>query len=106
MTVERSVGLVGLGLVGQALGKRLCAQGWRTIGFDVRAEACDAFKAAGGEVVNSLADLGRSCSEVVLAVFDTRGVIDVLEAPGALLDAGHRVEGVIDCSTGSPEELQ
>ena len=40
------VGLIGLGLVGQALGERLRAQGWRTIGYDIREEARDAFEAA------------------------------------------------------------
>lgn len=102
----RVVGLVGLGLVGQALGQRLRAQGWRTLGWDLRAEARDAFAAAGGEVASDLAALGRACDEVVLAVFDTGGVIDVLESAEGLLSAGHRLRAVIDCSTGSPDELE
>ena len=100
------VGLVGLGLVGQALGRRLRAQGWRTIGWDIRPEARHAFAQAGGEVASDLASLGRACEEVVLAVFDTQGVIDVLESPGALLAQGHRVGAIVDCSTGSPVELE
>jgi 3-hydroxyisobutyrate dehydrogenase-like beta-hydroxyacid dehydrogenase len=39
-------------------------------------------------------------------VFDTRGVIDVLESDDGLLAAAHRVAGVIDCSTGAPDELE
>lgn len=100
------VGLVGLGLVGQALGRRLRAQGWRTLGWDIRSEARDAFAAAGGEVASDLAAMGRACEEVVLAVFDTRGVIDVLESADGLLVADHRVQAAIDCSTGSPDELE
>lgn len=100
------VGLVGLGLVGQALGRRLRGQGWRTIGWDTRAEARDAFAAAGGEVAGGPQALGRACDQVVLAVFDTSGVVDVLEGPAGLLQAGHRVSAVIDCSTGSPGELE
>jgi 3-hydroxyisobutyrate dehydrogenase-like beta-hydroxyacid dehydrogenase len=106
MNTARLVGLVGLGLVGQALGQRLRGQDWRTIGYDIRAEARDSFISAGGEVADDLATLGRACSEVVLAVFDTPGVLEVLEAPGALLAPGHRVGAVIDCSTGSPEALE
>jgi 3-hydroxyisobutyrate dehydrogenase-like beta-hydroxyacid dehydrogenase len=102
----RVVGLVGLGLVGQALAKRLRAQGWRTLGWDIRGEARDAFGAAGGEVASDLAAIGRACDEVVLAVFDTRGVIDVLESRDGLLADDHRVQAVIDCSTGSPDELE
>jgi 3-hydroxyisobutyrate dehydrogenase-like beta-hydroxyacid dehydrogenase len=102
----RTVGIVGLGLVGQALGRRLRDQGWHTIGHDIRAEARDAFAAAGGEVASDVAALGRACEEVVLAVFDTNGVVDVLESPQGLLAEGSAVRGVIDCSTGSPDALE
>jgi 3-hydroxyisobutyrate dehydrogenase-like beta-hydroxyacid dehydrogenase len=106
VAAARIVGLVGLGLVGQALGRRLRAQGWRTVGYDIRPDACDAFVAAGGEAAQDLAAMGHECEQVVLAVFDTRGVLDVLESPQGLLASGHRVRGVIDCSTGSPGELE
>jgi 3-hydroxyisobutyrate dehydrogenase-like beta-hydroxyacid dehydrogenase len=102
----KSVGLVGLGLVGQALGNHLRAQGWQTVGWDIRPEARDAFASAGGDVADSLAALGRSCSEIVLAVFDTTGVIDVIESSDGLLAGGHRVKCIVDCSTGSPAELE
>jgi 3-oxoacyl-[acyl-carrier protein] reductase len=36
----RTIGIVGLGLVGQALAARLRPPGWRTVGHDVRPEAC------------------------------------------------------------------
>jgi 3-hydroxyisobutyrate dehydrogenase-like beta-hydroxyacid dehydrogenase len=106
MTQQRVAGLVGLGLVGQALGRRLRAQGWRTIGWDLRPEAREIFAVTGGEAAEDLAALGRACDEVVLAVFDTHGVIDVVESPGALLAPGHRVQAIIDCSTGSPDEIE
>jgi 3-hydroxyisobutyrate dehydrogenase-like beta-hydroxyacid dehydrogenase len=76
------------------------------MGWDIRPEARDAFAAAGGETARDLAEMGRACDEVVLAVFDTRGVIDVLESPTGLLAPGCRVQAVIDCSTGSPDELE
>jgi 3-hydroxyisobutyrate dehydrogenase len=103
---ERLIGIVGLGLVGQALGARLRAQGWRTLGFDLRAEAGAAFAEAGGMVATSLAGLGQAASCVLLAVFDTRGVLAVLEAEDGLLAPGHQVRQVLDCSTGSPQLLE
>lgn len=102
----KTVGLVGLGLVGQALGSRLRAQGWRTIGWDLRPEARDAFASAGSEIANDLPALGRTCSEIVLAVFDTKGVIDVVQSADGLLARGHSVQCIVDCSTGSPNELE
>ncbi|HET7837144.1 MAG TPA: NAD(P)-dependent oxidoreductase [Variovorax sp.] len=100
-----TIGIVGLGLVGQALGLRLRAAGWRTLGHDLRPEAVQAFEAAGGEGAGSLPALGRSVDTVVLAVFDTHGALQVLEGEPGLLGPGSRVGLVIDCSTGSPDLL-
>src|SRR3569832_266526 len=50
--------------------------------------------------------MGGDCEASVLAVFDTRGVLDVLESPQGLLGSGHRVRGVLECSTGSPDALE
>ena len=100
-----TIGIVGLGLVGQALGQRLRAAGWRTLGHDLRPEAVQAFEDAGGEGAGSLPALGRSVDTVVLAVFDTHGALQVLEGEPGLLGPGSRVGLVIDCSTGSPDQL-
>jgi len=100
-----TIGIVGLGLVGQALGQRLRAAGWRTLGHDLRPEAVQAFEDAGGEGAGSLPALGRSVDTVVLAVFDTHGALQVLEGEPGLLGPGSRVGLVIDCSTGSPDLL-
>ncbi|MBS0455084.1 MAG: NAD(P)-dependent oxidoreductase [Proteobacteria bacterium] len=101
-----TIGLIGLGLVGQAIAQRLRAGGVRTLGYDLRADAMVAFQQQGGETVGSLTQLGEQVDTVLLAVFDTRGVLDVVEGEGALLSGAHRVTCIVDCSTGSPDELQ
>ena len=103
--VEGPVGLVGLGLVGQALGCRLRQVGFQVMGFDRSDQACAAWSAAGGGLAQSAADLGQRCSKVVLAVFDTAGVLEVVEGPAGLLDGG-TLRTVIDCSTGDPQALE
>jgi 3-hydroxyisobutyrate dehydrogenase-like beta-hydroxyacid dehydrogenase len=105
--MERTpIGIVGLGLVGQSLGERLRSAGWPTLGFDLRAEAVAAFRQAGGSAAASVRELGTRCDCVLLAVFDTHGVIATVESQDGLLAPGHRVRTVIDCSTGSPELLE
>ena len=99
------VGLVGLGLVGTALGQRLTSAGFAVLGYDQREEARAAWAAAGGAVAHDLADLGARCGRAVLAVFDTVGVLQVLEGPGGLLQTGTPA-AVVDCSTGDPAALQ
>jgi len=98
---SNTIGLVGLGLVGRALAHRLSIAGCATIGFDRRDEACAEFVQSGGRVAQSLAELGTRCERVVLAVFDTAGVLEVVDA----LLGSPTVRAVIDCSTGDPDAL-
>ena len=100
------IGVVGLGLVGTALSQRLAAAGVRLLGFDRGSEAGAAWQQAGlGQQALSLQEMGQRCAAVVLAVFDTAGVLEVVEGPGGLLEGGV-TQVFIDCSTGDPEALQ
>ena len=100
--MKDAVGLVGLGLVGRALAHRLSIAGGTAIGFDRSAQACAEFAQGGGRVVASLAELGTHCEHVVLAVFDTAGVLEVVEG----LLGCTTLRAVVDCSTGDPDALQ
>lgn len=98
------IGIVGLGLVGQALAQRLAASGFGLMGFDRETPAREAWAAAGWPLATSLPALAAACDRVVLAVFDTAGVLAVVEGPAGLLASG-RQTAVIDCSTGDPDAL-
>ena len=98
------IGLVGLGLVGTALAARLKEAGYEVIGLDARPEACAAFAVAGGLLAASLPAMAAQTNCVLLAVFDTQGVLDVVEGKDGL--AGGTVRSFIDCSTGDPNALQ
>lgn len=96
------IGLVGLGLVGTALGARLVQAGFEVLGFDRDAAARARWP---GVLAASCDDIGRRCAVVVLAVYDTAGVIDATEGEHGLL-AGDTVRALIDCSTGDPDALR
>jgi 3-hydroxyisobutyrate dehydrogenase-like beta-hydroxyacid dehydrogenase len=99
------VGIVGLGLVGHALAQRLLDAGHPVIGFDLQEAARTALQRIGGEAVASLGEVGQRASCVLLAVFETADVLQVLEGEEGLLAPGHCVTTVIDCSTGEPVAL-
>lgn len=104
---QHPVGLIGLGLVGQAIAQRLHAAGIATLGYDIRAEAREAFAAHGFAVAATAKEVGTASPTVVLAVFDTAGVIDSVEgAQGLLAGSAPQTTLLIDCSTGDPELLQ
>lgn len=100
-----SIGLVGLGLVGRALGLRLAAAGLRPWGWDHAERARQAWMAEGHRLAGSLAELGHSGVPVVLAVYDSAGVLEVVEGAQGLLQGG-TPPAIVDCSTGDPDTLQ
>jgi len=72
------VGIIGVGLMGEVYVRRLVAAGFSVVGFDVNAER-NAQLAAWGARAGSLAEIARSCDPIVIAVFNTEQVEDVIE---------------------------
>ncbi len=96
----RTVGLIGLGLMGQALATRLIPAGFRVLGHDIDPAKGEKLEAMGGEAA-SLADVAK-CGIVVLAVFSTDQVEDVVE--NTLVPAGHG--NIVLCtSTCDPDRI-
>ena len=104
MRDSRPVGIVGLGLLGSALAHRLLA-GHVVHGFDIDAEKRAAFARLGGTPATSLAEIARDCSPILLAVFDTEQVEDVVEN-GLLPTLEPGADSIIVCiSTCDPERV-
>jgi 3-hydroxyisobutyrate dehydrogenase-like beta-hydroxyacid dehydrogenase len=101
MPTLRSVGLVGLGLMGEVYARRLIAAGFDVIGFDIDATRNEQLLRIGGRV-GPLADIARDCDPIVIAVFSTDQVEDVVER--ALLPAAAG-KTVICTSTCDPDQL-
>lgn len=105
-----TVGIIGLGLVGSAIARRLQGAGFTCVGFDIAVQACERFAAAGGKVATSARDVGQKAPVLITAVFDTKDVLNVIEGPNGALEGAGAIEGgkpqvIIDCSTGDPELL-
>jgi len=76
MTTARTIGIAGLGLLGRALAHRLLGAGYSPKGFDIDAGKTAAFAKAGGTAA-TLEGVAH-CDVVLLAVFDTNQVEDVV----------------------------
>ena len=79
------MGLVGIGLMGEALAVRLIGAGLSVVGFDNDPAKTARLAGLGGEAAASVGDLARRCDPIVLALFDTAQVEAVVE--GELLPA-------------------
>jgi len=102
MTTARQIGIAGLGLLGSALAHRLIGAGFSPKGFDIDAVKTAAFAGAGGTAA-TLDEIAR-CDVVLLAVFDTAQVEDVVE--NALLPAISGAPKTVLCaSTCDPDRI-
>ena len=79
MPDRNPVGIVGIGLLGQALAQRLLGAGFDVAGFDVDAAKNAKLLELGGRPATSVADLAERCDPIVLAVFSTDQVEEVIE---------------------------
>jgi 3-hydroxyisobutyrate dehydrogenase-like beta-hydroxyacid dehydrogenase len=105
MTSRMAVGLIGIGLLGQALAHRLRTAGFEIMGFDIDVAKTARLAELGGRPAASIADLARRCEPIVLAVFSTDQVEAVVE--GELLPAlGDGSGKVVLCaSTCDPDRI-
>ncbi len=101
MPPETPVGLIGIGLMGEVYARRLIAAGFGVIGFDVDPPRNERLVEIGGRAGSS-AEIARRCDPLVVAVFSTDQVEDVVErtlmpaAPGKI---------VICTSTCDPDRI-
>src|SRR3954471_16033752 len=95
MTARRTIGIAGLGLLGSALAHRLIGAGFDPKGYDIDGAKTAAFAKVGG-VAASLDEVTR-CDVVLLAVFDTDQVEDVVT--NALLPAATGASKIVLCAS-------
>src|SRR5580693_281255 len=78
MASRTPVGVIGVGLMGEVYARRLVAAGFTVIGFDI-----DPTKSARlanlGAQAGTLAEIAQKCEPIVVAVFNTEQVEDVVE---------------------------
>lgn len=101
MPQQQPVGLIGIGLMGEVYAQRLIAAGFSVLGFDVDPARGERLTVIGGRA-GAPADIAQQCEPVVLAVFNTEQVEDVVER--ALLPAAAG-KIVLCTSTCDPDRI-
>jgi putative dehydrogenase len=101
MPPQTPVGLFGVGLMGEVYAQRLIAAGFGVIGFDIDAARMKRLVQIGGRA-GSAAEIARQCDPIVIAVFSTDQVEDVVER--TLVPAGSG-KIVLCTSTCDPDRI-
>jgi 3-hydroxyisobutyrate dehydrogenase len=78
MASRTPVGVIGVGLMGEVYARRLVAAGFTVIGYDID-PAKTARLAQFGAQASTLTDIAQECEPIVVAVFNTEQVEDVIE---------------------------
>jgi 3-hydroxyisobutyrate dehydrogenase-like beta-hydroxyacid dehydrogenase len=102
---ESPIAIVGLGLMGEVYAQRLIGAGFKVIGFDIDPARRARLAEIGGRPVDSIAELGPPARAILIAVFNTAQVEDVIENNllPALGDGSNKI--VICLSTCDPDQV-
>ena len=96
--VSNRVGIIGVGLLGSALGQRLAGQGWEVFGHD------PAVPELGGlTMCRSAVELAGRCDTLMLSLPTSAVAAEVVRALGQAVTAQHCI---LDTTTGEPGEME
>lgn len=105
MTASQTIGIAGLGLVGNALAQRWPATLHSVLGFDVDAAKLARFESLRpGSGRASISALAADCDCLLISVFDDAQVMTVMDA--LLHNHPRRVRQVVCITTALPTTLQ
>lgn len=97
----KTVGLIGIGLVGSALAERFFLAGWHVVGFDLNRDSCDRFQVAGGVVANSPDDVINKTQTIVFSLPTSTVAQHVLAGLSVSLEG----KTIVDTTTGEPDAM-
>ncbi len=98
---DQTVGLIGVGLVGSALARRLTAGGFRLIAQDIDPAARERVESLGGTFVTNVHEVALSARRIVLSLPTSSIVLDVVRSLEPHLQPGSRI---LDTTTGDPDD--
>ena len=100
---EKHVGVVGLGLVGSALIKRLVSAGFTCCGYDVDDAAVQRSAASGMVPLHAPREVAASAGCILLSLPNSEIVDEVVSGPEGLIHRLERGDLIIDTTTADPE---
>ncbi len=98
------IGMVGLGLMGQAMVHNLGRAGFAVQGFDIDSARLDDLHAQGGAPVDSPAAAARDVGLVLLSLPNSDIVREVVLGPGGILGAAAPGLYIVDTTTSRPAD--
>jgi hypothetical protein len=102
----KTVGLVGCGRMGAAMGRHLLAAGWPLVATDPLEEAREAIAAEGATAVPDVAGVAAEADLILIVVVDDEQVEDVLLGENGLLVSARPGAVAAVCASVRPDTCQ
>src|SRR5665811_259946 len=94
--MDKTVGIIGLGIMGGAIARNLVDRGWRVIGFDTDAARRAEFASANVTIVDGVAQVARDAPIIMTSLPSPAAVEQVAHA---IADSGQTPRVVVELST-------
>jgi L-threonate 2-dehydrogenase len=94
--MNKTVGIIGLGIMGSAIAPNLIERGWRVIGFDIDAGRRTEMAKAGVAIAEDVAQVARNAPIIMTSLPTPKAVMEVAQS---IADAGQPERIVIELST-------
>src|SRR3984957_7947199 len=78
--MDKTVGMIGLGIMGSAISRNLVERGWRVIGFDIDATRRTELARAGVTIANDVTQVARDASIIMTSLPTPAAAVDVAQA--------------------------
>src|SRR3954451_2563124 len=106
MADKETIGIVGIGRMGQAMAKHLIKHGYAVLAQDIEPKAVEAARALGAETAKTPAEIGSQCKFVIIAVGYDDEATAVMLGQGGLLETMGRGAAIAVSSTCTPEHVK
>jgi 3-hydroxyisobutyrate dehydrogenase-like beta-hydroxyacid dehydrogenase len=106
MADKETIGVVGTGRMGQAMVRHLIKHGYAVVAQDIEPKAVEAARALGATAAKTPAEVGRTCTFVIIAVGYDEEATAVMTGPGGLLETMGAGSVIGMSSTCTPEHVK
>ena len=96
---ERTIGIIGLGIMGSAVSANLLNDGFAVVGYDLQPERVQALEAGGGRGLASPRAVAEAAPVAITLLPSVRALEEVVSGDQGLLTAGREGLVLLECST-------